>query len=93
LPLEAYGENEIGMFYLKFERNPHKARNAWKDALDITPGFGTRFPAIQSFIGAYDAALEKKGEAFVSRVISVDLETDEFAVSLHSFDGAGLGRR
>jgi len=73
----------LGLFYLKYEENAHKARNAWKEALDIAPAFGHRFPSVQSFVSSYDAALKIKKDALDPKVISVNLETGEFAVSLH----------
>jgi len=83
----------LGMFYLKYEGNAHKARNVWGDALDVTPAFGTRFPAIRSFIRAYDAALDRTGGDFSPQVMSVDLDTGEFAVRLHSSDGRKSGKQ
>jgi len=77
----------LGMFYLKYERNPHKARHVWKDALARDPAFGSRFPVIESFVRAYDATLEKGTDTFSPRVISVDLDTGTFVVSFHSTEG------
>jgi len=92
LSVPAIAENEksatfrylLGMFYLKYEGNPHKARHVWKDALAFTPTFETRFPAIESFVSSYDAILKSSGDGFSPRVISVDLNTGEFVVSLHA---------